>query len=576
MDEGPLLVPSYPFVWQVPAAHNLACEQEADRVASGQLAVEDSYVQLLSQLALRVLALPSVETKLTLNGSSQLARRLIHLGQEGGSAWSRRDSVAGFVLVGLLFLMSAGCDFSKAAPAGSNSPTAVQFKEVLVVVQDENSKPIEGATVLPDGFRVKGIHGADAYHWGSNQFGGPVKATTDHEGKAYVKYPVEGIPEEKEFTGKLIFSVSHPEFATVRLQEYSVDSPEKPIQLTRGIHLAISGYFGSDHQPVTDLVPHLSQEMLRPEDWRKTDNGVYEFHKLSPGGHMLQLMGRLPTGEIVYSEAFAFTAEKGKPCQFALEMKPGIRLEGRIDDNVPRPITNGRVMMDVRPKEYPALLIIEDFYDLDEEYGGRYFWHSYRPISADGTFVFESIPPGEVDVVVLGDGFVSKSSGQLQNRVNGTLQKGAVLAIPQPFPLVARVTKIEVRTEPTATLEFTATTKSGKPIDGVWVGMFPGVFRMRGMFGWTKNSSEEPYREMPHLSDPAFGGKTDQDGKLVIKNLPAEIHGMEVVHPQFQVPLQEPKGWRDRHIRTVFSPGTTNKLNLTLERKGSDFIGTAR
>ena len=68
------------------------------------------------------------------------------------------------------------------------------------------------------------------------------------------------------------------------------------------------------------------------EDWQKMDNGAFAFHKLSPGGHLLQLMGRLPSGEIVYSETFPFTAEKGKEYNFSLEMKPGIRLEGRIDD----------------------------------------------------------------------------------------------------------------------------------------------------------------------------------------------------------------------------------------------------
>lgn len=563
----------HPLVWNVPAAHNLACEQEADRVAAGQLADRDSYAELLARLALRVLALPAVETKLTLNGSSQIARRLNHLGQKGTGAWNWRHSVAGFGLVGLLFLMTAGCEFSKTSPAGSKISTPVEFKEVLVVVQDEDGKPIEGATILPDGFRVKGIHGADAYNWNQKLFGPPAKATTDRDGKAYVKYPVEGIPEEKEFTGKLIFSVFHPEFATVRPQNYSVDSPEQPIQLPRGIHLEVSGYFGSDHQPVTELVPNLS-EGVPPKDWQKEENGVLVFHKLSAGGHLLQLMGRLPSGEIVYSDTLAFTAEKGKPCHFAMELKPGIRLEGRIDDQVPRPVKNGRVMIDVRPKEYPALNVIEDYYDADKKYGGRHFWHSYRPISEDGTFVFEFIPPGEVDIVVLGDGFASKTIGQLQNRVNGALVKGPVMAIPQAFPLVAPVTKIEVTTEPTATLKFTATTQSGRPIEGVWAGMWPSAFRMGGMFGWMKNSSEEPYREMPHLSDPIFSGQTDKNGKLVIQNLPAETRGMEVDHPQFQVPLQEPNGWRDRHVRVKFSPGTTNKMELILEPKGANFIGS--
>ncbi len=210
-------------------------------------------------------------------------------------------------------------------------------------------------------------------------------------------------------TEQLVFSVSHPEFATVRLQEYSVVEPEQPIRLTRGIHLEVTAYFGTDHQPVTELVPNLSEEMIRPEDWQKQENGVFAFHKLSPGGHTLQLMGRLPSGEIVYSEGFDFTAEKGKEYKFAVEMKPGIRLEGRIDDQVPRPVKNGRVLISVRPKEFPAFLIPEDYGKMYEKYGYFYFWKTYRPINEDGSFVFESIPPGEVDVIVHGDGFVQKA-----------------------------------------------------------------------------------------------------------------------------------------------------------------------
>lgn len=138
----------HPLVWYIPAAHNLACEQEADRIASGQLADQDSYPQLLARLALRVLALPAVETQLTVNGSSQIARRLNHLSQKGLAAWNWRHTVAAFSLVGLLCLITAGCEFTKRNPAGSAVSTPVEFKETLVVVQDEDGKPIEGATVL--------------------------------------------------------------------------------------------------------------------------------------------------------------------------------------------------------------------------------------------------------------------------------------------------------------------------------------------------------------------------------------------------------------------------------------------
>jgi beta-lactamase regulating signal transducer with metallopeptidase domain len=567
----------HPLVWNIPAAHNLACEQEADRVASGQMAEQESYSQLLARLALRVMALPAVETKLTLNGSSQIARRLLHLGQKGTSAWNWRHSLAGFGVVGSLFLLTAGFDFSKTAsaastnpvPAGSTTPAPVEFKEALVVVQDQDGKPIEGATVLPTGFRVKGVHWQDAYGWNKKLFGPAVGATTDPEGRASVKYPVEGVPEEKEFTGKLVLEVSHPEFATVRLQSYAVDSPEKPVQLIRGIHLEVSGYFGSDHQPVAEVIPNLSEEDSDLDKWQKKENGVLAYHKLSPGGHLLQLMGRLPSGDVVYSEAFAFTAAQGKEYNFALEMKPGIRLEGRVDDRVARPVKNGRVLISVRPKEFPAWLVPEDAGDLYQKYGD-YRWRSYRPMAEDGSFVFESIPPGEVDVIVHGDGFVSKSIGQTKNRSpRGQLVAGPNFGIPQPFALTAPTTKIEVVTEPTATLELTAKTKQGKPVAGAAIMLSPNVLRMGGIFGETRQgSSEEPFRKLAPLPN-LYSNSTDINGLAVIRNIPAGISdSAEVYHPLFQVPLKDDR----RYVRLKFTPGETNKFELALEAIGEESI----
>jgi beta-lactamase regulating signal transducer with metallopeptidase domain len=561
----------HPLVWKVPAVHNLACEQEADRIASGQLADQDSYAQLLARLALQVLGLPAVETKLTLNGSSQIARRLNHLNQEEVGSWNWRHSVMGFGLVGLLFLMSAGCEFSKTSPARSKISTTIEFKEVLVVVEDEDGKPIEGATIQPDGLRVKGNR-ASHYSWNPKSHGVPSNVTTDREGKAYVKYPVEAFPEEKLLTVEISFSVVHPDFSRARPTEYPVDGTAKPIQLTRGIRLEVSGYFGNDRRPVIELVPNVS-EGLRPEDWLKKADGVFAFQNLSPGGHLLQLMGRLPSGQIVYSESLAFTAERGKPCNFALEMKSGIRLEGHIDDKVPRPVKNGRVLISVRPKEFPAWLVPEDMDDVWKKYGYFYFWKSYRPIAKDGTFVFESIPPGEVDVVVHGDGFISQNGGQPKNRINSQLVTGLVIGVPQPFSLGAPVTKIEVVTEPTATLEVTTKTKSGKPVVGATAYVSPNILRMGGIFGWMKHSSEEPFRTLSPLPELPYSGKTDKNGAVAIRNLPAFARHLDIEHPQFEVPVDSM--W-DRNIRLKLSPGITNKLELTLQPKGKDFIGSAK
>jgi beta-lactamase regulating signal transducer with metallopeptidase domain len=562
----------HPLVWPVPAAHNLACEQEADRIAAGQLEDKDSYGTLLARLALHVLELPAVETKLTLNGGSQIIRRLNHLRQKDAAPWNWKHSAAGSCLVGMLFLMTAGCNFTNSNEIGSKVPVSVEFKKVVVVIQDADGKPIEGATILPTGFRVKGMHGADAYGWNKKLFGEPEKAVTDREGKAYIKYPIEGIPEEKEYTGKLILKVSHPEFASQHIQSYSVDSEESPIHLTRGIHLTVSGFFGSDQQPVTELIANINEE-LPPDEWIKGSNYTLSFHKMSPGGHLIQLMGRLPDGKVVYSESLAFEAEAGQEYNFALEMKPGIRLEGRLDDRVPRPVKNGRVLISVRPKQIPAWNNYHDVDDLLKKYPNFYPWKSYRLIAEDGTFVFEAVPPGGLDVIAHGDGFVSKSGGDFSQWDGSKLTRVPGFALPQAFSLVAPTTEIEVLTELPATMELTAKTKSGKPVEGAAVYLNPNVVRMNGIFGDLKKSSEEPFRTMSPLPDVKYSATTDKNGVAVIDNIPATARGMEVYHPQYQVPLQEPNGWRDRHIRMTFSPGITNRFELQLEPKGKDFIG---
>jgi hypothetical protein len=98
----------HPLVWNVPAAHNLACEEEADRIACAQFRDRGSYAQWLAQLALRVLALPVVETGLALNGTAQIVQRLNHLRREGLGAWKRWYSVVGIIVIGLLFLLIYG------------------------------------------------------------------------------------------------------------------------------------------------------------------------------------------------------------------------------------------------------------------------------------------------------------------------------------------------------------------------------------------------------------------------------------------------------------------------------------
>jgi beta-lactamase regulating signal transducer with metallopeptidase domain len=101
----------HPLVWKVPEAHSLACEEEADRVASSQTENRASYAHLLARITLRVLAIPEVEAQLTANGTAQITHRLRRLGKELG-IWKSTHSLAAFGLVLGIVLVSAGCNVS--------------------------------------------------------------------------------------------------------------------------------------------------------------------------------------------------------------------------------------------------------------------------------------------------------------------------------------------------------------------------------------------------------------------------------------------------------------------------------
>lgn len=119
----------HPLIWKAPAAHNLACEQEADRIASDQWADHSLYTRLLAQLTLRVMELPAVETTFALSGASQIAKRLALLQRGRVFGWKWRDSLAGFGLVAGLALVTAGWGFSTARAETPGDEIAQRFAE---------------------------------------------------------------------------------------------------------------------------------------------------------------------------------------------------------------------------------------------------------------------------------------------------------------------------------------------------------------------------------------------------------------------------------------------------------------
>jgi len=53
--------------------------------------------------------------------------------------------------------------------------------------------------------------------------------------------------------------------------------------------LALSGG-GSDHEPITNAVAHVSQDFIGTNDWQRGAKGVLVFNRLSPMGCVIDWM----------------------------------------------------------------------------------------------------------------------------------------------------------------------------------------------------------------------------------------------------------------------------------------------
>ncbi len=85
-----------------------------------------------------------------------------------------------------------------------------------------------------------------------------------------------------------------------------------------------------------------------------------------------------------------------------IEVLPGVRLDGRLAEQVPRPVKNVMVMA------YCAPLPIETA--VDQDYVDFLIWSDWTEIREDGTFTFDSLPQkGKVQVIALCDGWIGKT-----------------------------------------------------------------------------------------------------------------------------------------------------------------------
>jgi hypothetical protein len=457
--------------------------------------------------------------------------------------------------------------------------TAPKNPVALIRVVDAAGKPVAGAIIQPEGMRTKsGPYVSGWYGWRSegNGVANP-PVMTDRDGYAQIPYPK--FVFERIETGTLCLAVTHPEFVPDRPERIVATAPPagapwkmrledlwgrirhkallaRPatVVLQKGAILKIAVQPDAAISGNAHLFAQVSGEPYGDTNfWIRPDPDVIVTRRLAAGPHTARAIRLDAAGTAWFSDVTSITAAIGQTNELSLALKPGITVQGQLDGTVPRPVKNGRVVAHVTP----AGAMLQ--HDPPQ-------WHAWAAVQEDGTFVLNSLPEGELEIVALVDGFVS---------INGPGQ--AHMRYPHKHVLGTNDLVIPIRMEPTARLEVNVTDNLGHPLKDARVMTWPNVrygewsatILMSDCYNTSDNLLMKPEKKFAWgrpVMVMDFQGVSDSAGRAVLPNLPPDVTELAVEHAQFELPIvTSPDGRKQRQASFTLVAGQTNRISLQLE-----------
>jgi hypothetical protein len=370
-------------------------------------------------------------------------------------------------------------------------------------------------------------------------------ATTDAHGIARLEYPrrleAYGGPERPEISA-VCYTVEHPDFVSVVEQSFKVEASPAEIVLRHGALLIVAGYVGDPTQLLSDVEPHLSDEVRADAaDWSPIRDGRPSCNRLPPGRHALWLT-RAGEGGTWASDVTEFELAEEEVRELTLELHPPRTLIGRLDVQVPRPVQHGEVLLS---------LALNRAGDRSGPRGMRLF---HGDVNADGTFALAGLPPGAGEIIGMCDGWVSRqppaelTPGEPEPKYRAPVLQTVDPALGEPFVLAM---------EPTARLELDVFGPGDEPVEGASIQMWPNVH-------WSSGYSNI-------FLDRQWIVATDAEGHAVVENLPPGKENLAVIHSKFCLPTQTTSwGAKRREADATLTAGQTTTLELRLEARGDD------
>lgn len=593
----------HPLVWRLPAQHRLACEHMSDALAADSIDGFETYRRLLAGWALHRQGAETRAAALAMADRSFLLRRLKWLETARTFKTLKRSRCFAFVLFAVLLSVSFASirlspqviaqkpepEAKQAAPLIAEKPQAekpdtpaapkinrpnvadINLKQTTpktVRVVDEKDQPIEGAKVSV--FSWEDNDGDSLYLLVSDP------PETNGIGEVTIQVPAGAV--------RAHISAVAPGYAKAGTQYSLSGSPTLQLKPGRILHVKAVDTKGGI---LPDAYPLLEDSHIHGREFKqdKDRNGYFTSPVVKPERRWMRVVDGSREGPVLFSDLIDVSNPEKveQDGTIVATLRPGIRLEGRLDDSVPRPVKYGCVELYIKEGE-------------DHQIGDGWTWQDTAIVKEDGTFEFDSLPTGgHVQLFALVDGYQSiRPSAELLKNYLITHQAGDVSLMDSPierqdsfwphlFPLTQGLYKVDVvlPCTPTTSLDVSVVDPLGQPIDGAKVKFSPNGYFIGGelfiptievwsMASVIRHKDTDQLRQLREWSTATFlGVRSDAKGVARVRNLPADGRdSYRVSADGYEMPLHPTSDLAEgmRYAVVEMAGGKTLRRTITMEK----------
>jgi hypothetical protein len=470
-------------------------------------------------------------------------------------------------------------DSKKENPRGVPAGPDYEFKVVTV-----EGKPVVGAKVSV--WQVAWKQGRMSGSFGVDPKLVP-PAETEDDGVAIIIFPAAigdnpRIAMLREADARGIYSlglrIDHPDHPV--WQDYVTLKGDRRIVLADSTTIDVHAHREDGKGVVRQLYPLLPGSIYLGADWAEK-GGLLTIRRVDvqKDTRSLRIVHLPDKGPILFSNVIDLTQHVGNPISLDVSLKPGVRVEGRLSETVPRPIKNGRIVAAV-------IVVATPRPNRD--------WGAAVPIAADGTFVLESCPADEnLQIVALCDGWASRSPSQpevdaysAENAYPVSYQgPRATVVSPRLYRLKETAIHPVIPMDPTATCQVTVHDEKGAPIPGATVQFWPnqqwhnlgsnivGAGDDFATLIRKQAASRTHQSPIESCAIKSFSATTDGRGMAIVRNLPVGGTPVGVAPPQLPFSVSR-DGYRstsnslgDLTNIVKLEPGKTGHITVDLERR---------